>query len=107
MRCELGIRRNACMLRTIVNIITSLFSSTNLFHYLAYLRVFFRGIPTATLQCNNITSVRASLGNESVPKIVINNTINLCFKTTILILVISIRNSFRVLFGKIACVYFI
>jgi len=97
------------MLRTIVNIITSLFSSTNLFHYLAYLRVFFRGIPAPTLQCNNITSVglRASLGNESVPKIVINNTINLCFKTTILILVISIRNSFRVLFGKIACVYFI
>jgi len=45
-------------------------------------------------------------GNESVPKIIINSTINLLFKTAISILAISNRNSFRVLFDKIAFVYF-
>ena len=39
--------------------------------------------------------------------IIINNTINLVFKTAISILVISNHNSFRVLFGKMASVYFI
>jgi len=47
------------------------------------------------------------IGNESVPKIIFkNNTINLCFKTAISILLISDRNSFRVLFYKIVSVYF-
>ena len=44
-------------------------------------------------------------GNDSVPKIIINNTINL-FLTAISILLISNHNSFRVLFDKIASVYF-
>jgi len=47
------------------------------------------------------------IGNESVPKIIINDTINLFFKTAINILVISNHNSFRVLFDKIATVYII
>ena len=46
-------------------------------------------------------------GNESVQKIIINNTINLLFKATISILPISNHNCFRVLFDKIAFVYFI
>ena len=45
--------------------------------------------------------------NESVPKIIVNNTLNLLLKTAISILVISNRNSFRVLSDKIATVYFI
>jgi len=47
------------------------------------------------------------IGNESVPKIIINNTISLFLKTAISILLISNHNSFRVLSGKIASVYFI
>ena len=49
------------------------------------------------------------IGNESVPTIIINNTINLFLKTAIgiLIHVISNHNSFRVLFDKIVSVYFI
>jgi len=50
---------------------------------------------------------RVVIGNESVPKIVINNTINFFFYTAIGILPILNRNSFRVLFDKIASVYFI
>jgi len=46
-------------------------------------------------------------GDESVPKIIINNTMNLLFKIAISILVISNHNSYRVLFDKIARVYFI
>ena len=46
------------------------------------------------------------IGNESVLKIIVNNTINLFFKTAIGILVISNHNSFRVLFDKIASMYF-
>jgi len=38
------------------------------------------------------------MGDESLPKIIINDTINLVFKTAISILVISNHNSFRVLF---------
>jgi len=45
-------------------------------------------------------------GSESVPKIIINNTINI-FLTAISILVISNHNSIRVLFDEIASVYFI
>ena len=47
------------------------------------------------------------IGNESVPKIIINDTINLILKTAISISVISAHNSFRVLFDKISSVYFI
>ena len=51
---------------------------------------------------------RAEIGNESMPKIIMNNTINLLFfKTAISILIISNHNSLRVLFDKIASVYFI
>jgi len=42
-----------------------------------------------------------------VPKIIINNTLNLFLNTSISILVISCHNSFGVLFDKIASVYFI
>ena len=44
---------------------------------------------------------------ENVPKIIINDTINLFSKTEINILLISNHNSFRVLFDKIASLYFI
>jgi len=47
------------------------------------------------------------IGNESVSKIIINDTINFFSKTAISILLISKRKSFRVLFDKIASVYFI
>jgi len=48
------------------------------------------------------------IGNESVPKIARNNTTSINFsKTAISTLVISNRNSLRVLFDKIASVYFI
>ena len=47
------------------------------------------------------------IGNESLPKIVINGTINLFLKTAVSILPISNHNSFRVLFDKTASVYFI
>jgi len=46
-----------------------------------------------------------AIGNESVPKIIINDTIRLFFKTAISILVISNHNGFRVLSDKIASVY--
>ena len=46
------------------------------------------------------------IGNESMAKIIINDT-KICFKTAISILLISNDNSFRVLFDKIASVYFI
>jgi len=42
------------------------------------------------------------MGNESVLKIIINNTINLLFQTAISILLSPNHNSFRVLFDKIA-----
>jgi len=37
-----------------------------------------------------------AIGNESLPKIIINDTINLVFLTAISILLISNNNSFRV-----------
>ena len=46
-----------------------------------------------------------TIGNENVPTIIINNTINLSLKTAIGILVISNRNCFRVLFDRIVFVY--
>ena len=49
----------------------------------------------------------SQIENESVPKILINNTINLILKTAICILLISNYDSFRVLSDKIASVYFI
>jgi len=47
------------------------------------------------------------MGNESLPEIIINNRVNLFRQTSIRILVISSHYSFRVLFDKIASVYFI
>ena len=44
---------------------------------------------------------------ESVTKIIINDTINLFSKTALSILLISNHSSFRMLFDKIAFVYFI
>ena len=52
----------------------------------------------------HIDVVPTSIGNESVPKSMINNTINLFFKPAIGILIISNDNSFRVLFDEIASV---
>jgi len=52
----------------------------------------------------------AVIGNESVPKIVINDAINFIFfklQSVISILPTLNHNSFRVLFDKIASVYFI
>ena len=47
-------------------------------------------------------------GNESVQKIIINSTINLCFfENPVSILVISNHNSFQLLFDKIASVVFV
>jgi len=47
-----------------------------------------------------------AIGNEGVPKIIINNAINFFFKTVISILVISNHHSFQELFNKIAYVVF-
>jgi len=47
------------------------------------------------------------LGNESVPNIIINETVNVFLKLQSPFLVISNHSSFRVLFDKIASVYFI
>jgi len=50
---------------------------------------------------------RDDIENENVPKITINGILNLLFKVAISILLISNHNSFRVMFDKIASVYFI
>jgi len=47
------------------------------------------------------------IGNESVPKIIINDTIKFFSLTATSIFVISNQNSFRVLFEKIPPTYFI
>ena len=52
-------------------------------------------------------SPAAGMGNESVPKIIATDTIIFFSETAISILVISNRDSFRVLFDEIASVYFI
>jgi len=53
------------------------------------------------------SKVLLAVGNESEPKIIINDMMNLFFKTAVSILVISNHNGFRVLFVKIASVYFV
>ena len=50
---------------------------------------------------------RDDIENENVPKITINGILNLLFKVAISILLVSNHNSFRVMFDKIASVYFI
>ena len=50
--------------------------------------------------------ISISIANESVPKIIINDTIIFFSETAISILLISNYNSFLVLFDKIAFVYF-
>jgi len=79
------------------NIVTRLNSSPEL--------LYSRAACTATQ--SNFTPPQRSTGNESVPKIIINNIISLCFKTTINISLISNHNSFRALLDKIASVYFV
>ena len=52
--------------------------------------------------------ISLTIGNESVPKIIINVNNNFFINlTAISIFVISNHNSFRVLFDKIASLYFI
>jgi len=57
--------------------------------------------------CARLLFDRFTLRIQSVPKIIINDTDTVLFKTTIRILIISNHNSFQVLFDKIASVYFI
>jgi len=61
--------------------------------------------------CERVITVRARriscIGNDNVPKSMINSTINNFFNCNQRTLVISNRNSFRVLSDKIASVYFI
>ena len=59
---------------------------------------------TRVLRARLVLNTCMSIGNESVPKIVINDT-TFYFETAISILVILNHNSFRVLFDKIAFVY--
>jgi len=59
-----------------------------------------------TLTVTKLFITELFIENESVHEIIINDTINV-FLTAISILVISNHNSFRVLFDKIASVYFI
>ena len=54
-----------------------------------------------------LATTRFRVENESMTKIIINDTIYLFLKTAISISLISNHNSFRVLFEKIASVYFI
>ena len=74
--------------------------------------------PTATILLPPVTSMQLlfivhfsgldrAVGNESVSKIVINNTINSFVKTAISISLISNHNSFRTLFDKIVSVCYI
>jgi len=62
---------------------------------------------TLTTRLPSFMRIRQRIGNESVPKNMINNTINLFFKTAISVLIVSNHNSSRVLFDRIATVYFI
>jgi len=55
----------------------------------------------------NAGNSHIAMRKESVPKITINNTINLFYWTAISILVISNHSSLRVLFDRFASVYFI
>ena len=71
----------------------------------AYVKSFWRDLEWGLFSCDGL--IIQALGNESMLKIVINCTINLFFRTTISILVISNHNSFRVLLDIIASVYII
>ena len=64
-------------------------------------------IPQSDHATNKPTNHHRDNVNERVPKVVTNDAINVFFETAISILEISNHNSFRVLFDKIACVYFI
>jgi len=62
------------------------------------------------MACSGVRPLRCIvdfIGNESVPKITINDTISRFFKTAISVLAISNHNSFRMLFDKIASIYLI
>ena len=59
------------------------------------------------LDWKRVTQARSGGCKSSLPKMIINDTISLLFKSAISIFVISNRNRFRVLFDKIASVYFI
>ena len=51
---------------------------------------------------------KSHIGKESVPKIIINDTINFFLKMqTSLLVIISNHNSFRVLFDEIASAFFL
>ena len=71
-------------------------------------RVFLRVI-RGSFPGSRVKTVSGPIGHESVPKIIINDTVDLVFKTAIsyLIGLISNHNSVRVLFDKTASVYFI
>jgi len=58
-----------------------------------------------TTSCT-VDKILTDMRNENVPKIEINNTINLFLKTAVSILVISDHNSFPVLFDEMASFYF-
>jgi len=64
-------------------------------------------ISTAPTVDSTLNKNAGAVENGSVPKIIINNTINLIFETAISMLVISNDTSFRVLFDKTASEYFI
>ena len=71
-----------------------------------YLKFYFVGVLLHIAYTCTMPSA-GSIGNESVPKTIINDTRNLFYKTAVSILVISNNNTFRVLFDKIASAYFI
>jgi len=58
------------------------------------------------LDWKRVAQARSRGCKSSLPKMMINDTISLLFKSAISIFVISNRNRFRVLFDKIASVYF-
>ena len=60
-------------------------------------------LASAAMSCGLTITVSRCIGNETVTKVIINNTT----ETAISIFVISNHNSFRVLFDKIASVYII
>jgi len=70
------------------------------------IKIFNSGRTAYVAVCATTADAFTSAGNESVPKIIQNNTIRQFFKTAITILLIFNHNSFRVLVDKIASVYF-
>jgi len=59
------------------------------------------------ISLKGIVRCALSIGNDSVPKMIINDTVKFFSKTATNFSVISNHNSFRVLFDKSASVYFI